>query len=293
MICQFKFSHAEKKVFRCFVFSPLFFNTPTQNVHLSSHLSLRACALPYRATVFLRLSAVSFCFSPMHADQSVLTAPTRDAHTLSSLPHPKALSPSTPLLCVVRTPLSLSLPLGRGTCIFFLFNYLRHVSTFIGGRVLFYVVVVSNCPHWHLLLSPLPPKDLVPVEEEEEEGEGVVQPTFFVFGGVRSPFFSFLLCPPSLPFFSHYSFLYSPRTKPNHCRGGVMRAGLFSTTHFYKPCCLVALVTFPLLQQRILFFFFLWPVACSVFSLLVSFRAGCNHPCAAHQAKYAAPAADK
>jgi len=258
MICQFKFSHAEKKVFRCFVFSPLFFNTPTQNVHLSSHLSLRACALPYRATVFLRLSAVSFCFSPMHADQSVLTAPTRDAHTLSSLPHPKALSPSTPLLCVVRTPLSLSLPLGRGTCIFFLFNYLRHVSTFIGGRVLFYVVVVSNCPHWHLLLSPLPPKDLVPVEEEEEEEEeGVVQPTFFVFGGVRSPFFSFLLCPPSLPFFSHYSFLYSPRTKPNHCRGGVMRAGLFSTTHFYKPCCLSWLLSrFRCSSSEFFFFFF-------------------------------------
>ena len=257
MICQFKFSHAEKKVFRCFVFSPLFFNTPTQNVHLSSHLSLRACALPYRATVFLRLSAVSFCFSPMHADQSVLTAPTRDAHTLSSLPHPKALSPSTPLLCVVRTPLSLSLPLGRGTCIFFLFNYLWHVSTFIGGRVLFYVVVVSNCPHWHLLLSPLPPKDLVPVEEEEEEGEGVVQPTFFVFGGVRSPFFSFLLCPPSLPFFSHYSFLYSPRTKPNHCRGGVMRAGLFSTTHFYKPCCLSWLLSrFRCSSSEFFFFFF-------------------------------------
>jgi len=124
-------------------------------------------------------------------------------------------------------------------------------------------------------------------------GGGRCAAHFLRFWGVRSPFFSFLLCPPSLPFFSHYSFLYSPRTKPNHCRGGVMRAGLFSTTHFYKPCCLVALVTFPLLQQRILFFFFLWPVACSVFSLLVSFRAGCNHPCAAHQAKYAAPAADK
>lgn len=68
---------------------------------------------------------------------------------------------------------------------------------------------------------------------------------------------------------------------------------LFNNPLLQAVLSLVALVTFPLLQQRILFFFFLWPVACSVFSLLVSFRAGCNHPCAAHQAKYAAPAADK
>jgi len=88
-------------------------------------------------------------------------------------------------------------------------------------------------------------------------GGGRCAAHFLRFWGVRSPFFSFLLCPPSLPFFSHYSFLYSPRTKPNHCRGGVMRAGLFSTTHFYKPCCLSWLLSrFRCSSSEFFFFFF-------------------------------------